>query len=291
MEPSSGEYVDSGKFKKTILNDIQRANNFFNTKVEPTLRIRHQIYEADRAYYDKRFKNTSGQSDFVSFDFWSTVQWAIPVIMNSFFGGDEAVLIVGRNEEDVQRAELLKELVNFQMMTQNKGFLVLWDWFTDAFQYNLGAVKVWWDRQEEWGEAHMDYVDQSRLMMLQSDPWCEILAVSPPDMLGFSQVAYRIGRLKVNKPVIESVRVTDLRWSPEAKSLAEANFVAHRQTVTADHLRRQAQSGLYDPMAVERAIENSNSSSVIYSAFETELNDEIDQRTNDDDGASFMNVT
>ena len=235
MEPSSGEYVDTGKFKKTILNDIQRANNFYDSKIEPVLRTRHQIYEADKAYYKNRFKNTGEQSDFVSFDFWAVVQWAIPVIMNSFFGGDEAVVIVGRNEEDVPRAELLKDLVNFQMMTQNKGFLVLWDWFVDAFQYNLGAVKVWWDRQEEWGETQMDYADQSRLMMLQADPWCEILQVSPPDMLGFCQVAYRIGRLKVNKPVIESVRVTDLRWSPEAKSLGEANFVAHRQTVTADH--------------------------------------------------------
>ena len=134
----------------------------------------------------------------------------------------------------------------------------------------------------------MDYADQSRLMMLQADPWCEILQVSPPDMLGFCQVAYRIGRLKVNKPVIESVRVTDLRWSPEAKSLSEANFVAHKQTVTADHLRRQAQNGLYDPVAVEHAIENSGTSSVIYSAFETELNDEIDQRPNDEDGARAL---
>ncbi len=41
------------------------------------------------------------------------------------------------------------------------------------------------------------------------------------------QVGYRIGRLKSNKPIIEPVRVTDLRWSPEAKNLQEANFVAH----------------------------------------------------------------
>lgn len=285
---NAGNTLDTARIKKAIMNDIHRANNFFNSKIEPVLRIRHQLYEADREYYKKRFSKTSEQSDFVSFDFWSVVQWAIPMVMNSFFGSDEAVVIVGRNEEDVQRAKILKSLVDFQIMTQNKGFLILWDWFTDAFEYNLGAVKVWWEREEEWGEAHLDYADMTRLAMLQADEWCEIQAVSPPDMFGNYQVAYRIGRLKKNQPVIEPVRVTDLRWSPEAKNLEEANFVAHKQNVTADHLRRQARAGIYDINAVERAIRNSTSNGVIYSAFETELNDELDQRPNDDDGARSL---
>ena len=276
------------RIKKSVLHDIDRANSFFTSKVEPVLRTRHQIYEADRAYYNKRFSQTAGQSDFVSFDFWGVVQWAIPTIMNAFFGTDEAVVIVGRNEEDVQRAELLKALISFQLMTQNKGFLVLWDWFTDAFQYNLGAVKIWWERIEDWDNAKIEYCDMSRLMMLQQDQWCELEYASPPDMFGMSQVEYRIGRLKSNKPIIEPVRVTDLRWSPEAKSLKDANFVAHRQMVTADHLRKQAKAGVYDAIAVERAIENNGNSAVVYGAFETELNDEIDQLPNDEDTARSL---
>ena len=149
---SINEEENAQRIKKAILTDIQRANDFYTSKIEPKLRLRHQIYEADRAYYRQRFKNTGAQSDFVSYDFWSMVQWAIPNIMNSFFGGDDAVVIVGRNAEDVPRAEVLKSLINFQLMTQNKGFLVLWDWFSDAFQYNLGAVKIWWERNEDWQE-------------------------------------------------------------------------------------------------------------------------------------------
>ncbi|MBR1437915.1 MAG: hypothetical protein IJ587_05195 [Synergistaceae bacterium] len=289
MEPDSRENVGLlPKIKKSVLNDIERANNFFTSKVEPVLRVRHQIYEADRAYYAKRFPKTADQSDFVSFDFWSMVQWAIPAVMNSFFGSDNAVVIVGRNEEDVPRAEILKALIQFQVMTQNKGFLVLWDWFSDAFEYNLGAVKVWWERLEDWDNANIEYADMSRLMMIQADPNCEIEYVSQPDMFGMSQVEYRIGRLKSNKPVIEPIRVTDLRWSPEAKSLKDANFVAHRQTVTADHLRKQARAGVYDAEAVERAIADNQSGGIIYGQFETELNDEIDQRTNDEDNARSL---
>ena len=288
MEPNSGANVDIQRIKRAVLSDIQRANNFYTSKIEPKLRLRHQIYEADRQYYKQRFKHTSKQSDFVSFDFWSMVQWAIPLVMNSFFGGDDAVVIVGRNEEDVPRAEVLKELVNFQLMTQNKGFLVLWDWFSDAFQYNLGAVKIWWERVEDWQEEKFEYADATRLMMLQTDEWCEVLYAQGPDMFGMYQVYYRIGRLKSNKPVIEPVRVTDLRWSPEAKSLSEANFVAHKQAVSADHLRRQARNGIYDTRAVEKAIANESSGGVIYGAFETELNDELDQRPNEEDDARAL---
>ena len=288
MEPNSGANVDIQRIKKAVLHDIQRANDFYTSKIEPKLRLRHQIYEADRQYYKSRFKHTSSQSDFVSFDFWSMVQWAIPLVMNSFFGGDDAIVIVGRSEEDVPRAEVLKELVNFQLMTQNRGFLVLWDWFSDAFQYNLGAVKIWWERVEDWQEEKFEYADVSRLMMLQSDEWCEIMYANGPDMFGMYQVYYRIGRLKSNKPIIEPVRVTDLRWSPEAKSLSEANFVAHKQAVSADHLRRQARNGIYDPRAVEKAISNEGSGGVIYGSFEVELNDELDQRPNEDDNARAL---
>ena len=270
------------KIKNIVLSDIQRANDFYTSKIEPVLRMRHQIYEADREYYKKRFKNTGTQSDFVSFDFWSMVQWAIPMIMNSFFGSDDAVVIVGRKEEDVPRAEVLKSLINFQLMTQNKGFLVLWDWFTDAFEYNLGAVKIWWERDEDWQEEHLDYVDAMTLMQMQVNEWCSVEAAYGPDLLGNYRISYRIGRLKSNKPVIEPVRVTDLRWSPEAKNLQEANFVAHRQAVSADHLRRRARAGIYDPAAVEKAIANASNGGIIYGTFETELNDELDQRPRDD---------
>lgn len=274
MESDSREDVE--RLRKAVLRDIERSNDYYTAKVEPVLRKRHQIYEADRAYYAKRFPEVSKQSDFVSYDFWSMVQWAIPNVMGAFFGGDDAVVIVGRNEEDVPRAEVLKALIEYQVMTENKGFLTLWDWFSDAFEYNLGAVKVWWERVEDWDSEKIEYADMSRLMMIQSDPWSEIEYVSPPDMFGMSEVQYRIGRLKSNKPVIEPVRVTDLRWSPEAKSLKDANFVAHRQLVSADHLRRQARNGMYDVRAVERAIQRANTGRILYGDFELELNDELD---------------
>lgn len=267
------------RVKKSVLADIERANAFYQGKIEPTLRMRHQLYEADRNYYESRFPEVSKQSDFVSYDFWSMVQWAIPAVMNSFFGGDDAVVIVGRSAEDVPRAEVLKKLIDYQIMTKNKGFLLLWDWFSDAFQYNLGAVKVWWKRRMEWGQETMEVVPLDRAQQIMGDPWCQVLSMEGPDPFGMCSVRYQIGRLAENYPVLESVRVTDLRWSPEARTLEEANFVAHRKLVTVDHLRRQAQAGVYDPTAVDLVLEkgSSSTSSIMRTSFETELNEDAEQ--------------
>lgn len=279
------------RIKKSVLADIERADSFFQSKLEPTLRMRHQLYEADRAYYQKRFPIVSEQSDFVSYDFWSMVQWAIPAVMNSFFGGDDAVVIVGRSAEDVPRAEVMKKLIDYQIMTKNKGFLLLWDWFSDAFQYNLGAVKVWWKRTLEWGEERMESAPADRLDFLLADPNVQVVSMSQPDMFGLCDVSYRVARLKENHPVLESVRVTDLRWSPEARTLEEANFVAHRKMVTADHLRRQAQAGVYDSGAVEAVIEKGKTvgSSISRMSFESELSEDAEQyMRNDEDPARSL---
>ncbi|MBQ7262474.1 MAG: hypothetical protein IJR14_02025, partial [Synergistaceae bacterium] len=173
----------------------------------------------------------------------------------------------------------------FQIMTQNKGFLVMWDWFSDAFQYDLGAVKVRWEREEEWGADELRRVDELGLQLLVNDPWIQIMDAVGPDMMGMWDVAYRVGRLKTNRPVIEPVRPTDLRWSPEARSLDEANFIAQRKIVTADHLRRQSRDGPYDPMAVEKALREGAGSGVVWTALDLELNDQIDARREDEDEA------
>lgn len=284
-ETETPETARNAKIKKAVKADIKRANDFFTEKCEPVFRTRHQIFEADAAYYREKYPLASEQSEFVSYDFWSMVQWAIPGIMNSFFGGGDAIAIVGRSEEDVPKAEAMKALIEFQVMTQNHGFIRLWDWFSDAFQYGLGAMKAYWKREEEWGGETLENLDWMGLTAALNDPWLRVSDVQGPDMWGNYAVSYSVGRLKENRPVIEPVRVTDLRWSPEARSLDEANFVAHRKIVTADHLRRQARAGMYDAEAVERAIEN-KPDRVVFNSFETELNDETDRaRDSEEDPA------
>jgi hypothetical protein len=274
------------KIKKSVLDDIQRANDFFQGKVEPVFRMRRQLYDADKDHYAKRFPLLSRQSDFVSHDLWSLIQWAIPSLMNSFFNGGEAIAIVGRSGEDVEKAEVFKSLIDFQVMVQNSGFLVMWDWFTNAFVYNLGAVKVSWKREEEMIEEYMEQVDISKMMALMQSG-AQVIEQGPPDPMsgGLSYVRYVVPRVKTNQPRLEALRVTELRWSPEARSLDDANFVAQRKLVSADHLRKNSVSrgGMYDDAAVEYVIDKGRSDGIKVTDLESALNDELTNIINDTD--------
>jgi hypothetical protein len=143
--------------------------------------------------------------------------------------------------------------------------------------YNLGAVKVTWERDEDTAEGYMERVDPVRLEGLLR-AGAQILEQGPPDFWGeISWVRYAVPRVTKNQPKIEPVRVTELRWSPEARSLEEANFVAHRKLVSADYLRKNSVSkgGAYDDAAVERAVERGKDDGLKITDLEGEMNSEL----------------
>ena len=127
------------RVRSIVLRDIERANDYYEQKVEPILRERYDVYEASKDYYEKKFPKLSKQTDLVSYDMWSTVQWAIPPIMSAFFGGDEIVNIVGREEEDAKSGEQMKKLIQYQILKQNTGFVTFKHWCEDAMALELGV--------------------------------------------------------------------------------------------------------------------------------------------------------
>lgn len=48
-----------------------------------------------------------------------------------------------------------------------------------------------------------------------------------------------------NQPKLEVVPPSEFRFSPEAKSLEDIDFVAHRKIVKLDYLRRREREGVF----------------------------------------------
>lgn len=48
-----------------------------------------------------------------------------------------------------------------------------------------------------------------------------------------------------NQPKIEVIPPSEFRFSPDAKSLEEIDFVAHRKVVKLDYLRRREREGVF----------------------------------------------
>lgn len=284
----------SRKQKKRVLDitldDLAQANSYFTSKIEPLLRDRLSAYRAEKSLYERKFERLSARSDMRVFDFWATVESLIPPLMQSFFGADQIVSVVGREPEDAHKGELFKKLLDWQILEQNHGFLVFNDWFVDALRFELGVLKAHWIRDTQHEEVE-ETLDAEKIAVIAATPGVTILSCSEtPDEYGLFDIRYQTSRMVENRPVIEVVHPFHLRWTPTAVSVETAPFVAQKKYVTGDELRRKAKRGIYDAKAVEAAIESAGSPD--YSQIEQDLNDELgtSQNTADDSSRTVVEL-
>lgn len=226
-----------------IQNDISSAEDYQNAVVLPTVKERYEIYYADKDYYAQKFPKLSKVSSLVSTDVTDTIEWALPSLIKVFTGGDDVVTVQGASEEDDKNAEIMQDLLVYQLQRQNRFFPILYNWMKDALITGMGIIKCYWERKEDYTPfVQMMNVRAFQELMLQD---VQIVKVEGPDALGSLTVTYLSPYYVKNAPVIENILVSELLYSADAKTLDEANFVAHKKKVTMSYLREREQDGIY----------------------------------------------
>lgn len=238
----TGEEADKALLK-SVQADIAEAEAYQQSVIEPTVRERYQIYYADKEYYANKFPILSKTSSLVSTDVADTIEWALPSLMKVFTGSDEVITVAGVTEEDDQNAEVMQSLLVYQLQRQNKFFPILYNWMKDSLITGMGIIKCYWERTEGWTpETQKLNADALRLL---SKTGVEITNVQGPDMMGDFMVTWNSPYYVKNSPKIENILVSEFLYSPDAKNLEDANFVAHRKKVTMSHLRQKEKEGIY----------------------------------------------
>lgn len=226
-----------------VQNDIQRAEAYQASIVEPAVRERYEIYYADKDYYRQKFPILSKTSDLVSTDVADTIEWALPSLMKVFTGSDEVITIAGVTEEDDTKAETMQELLVYQLQRQNNFFTVLYNWMKDSLIVGMGIIKCYWERTEGY-TTETDVLNNEALQAL-TQTGVTIEGIQGPDQFGDFSVTYQLPYYRKNAPKLENILVSEFLYSPDAKSLEEANFVAHKRKVTMSYLREREAQGVY----------------------------------------------
>ena len=91
----------------------------------------------------------------------------------------------------------------------------------------MGIIKCYWDRKEDYQLLEQSMNMRAFQELTQQN--VEIQSVEGPDMFGIVRVQYLSPYYVKNAPVIENILVSELLYSSDAKSLDEANFVAHKK--------------------------------------------------------------
>ena len=263
-----------------LQQDIDAANAYYEETVEPKIIERYQIYNADKSFYAKMFPKLSKRCELVSTDVQDTIESTMPSMMKTFFGSTDVVTIQGVDgtDQDDSRAEKMQELINYQL-EKNKFFMTFYQWAKDALITNAGIIKVDWDRE---------YKPTQQTIMLDADAYAQyrpqaeqagikVLDVQPT--MGGFQVTIEQQKMSKNQPRIMNVLASEFRFSPDANTLDDADFVAHRKIVSLDYLRKQQESGLYSH--VEDLTERSTDPH--YTTLDEQINDDIDETPNTTD--------
>lgn len=226
-----------------VQNDIQRAEAYQASIVKPAVRERYEIYYADKDYYRQKFPILSKTSDLVSTDVADTIEWALPSLMKVFTGSDEVITIAGVTEEDDTKAETMQELLVYQLQRQNNFFTVLYNWMKDSLIVGMGIIKCYWERTE--GYTTETAVLNNEALQALTQTGVTIEDIQGPDQFGDFSVTYQLPYYRKNAPKLENILVSEFLYSPDAKSLEEANFVAHKRKVTMSYLREREAQGVY----------------------------------------------
>lgn len=259
------------EIRQNVEREIDRADNYYQEEIEPEVIRRHKVYEGDKEYYKRKFPKLTNISDVTASDFHDTVEWALPSLTKVFFGNEDICKLQGVNSEaDEKAAQVHGELIKYQLERCNDGFLIFYDWIKNSLIDNLGIVKCYWER-EQTVETKQLVVSGEQLMQMQMNPNINMLSVEEvaPDIL---KIEYEeVTNITKNQPKLEVVPPSEFRFSPEAKSLEDVGFVAHRKIVNLDYLRRREQEGVFQN--IDKVLESDgNEGSIQRTDYETNLN-------------------
>lgn len=269
-----------------VSGDIQQAEQYAQDQIYPVVRERYDIYNASDSYYEKLMPRLHKKSKVVSTDTADVIEWIMPRLMQTFFGSDDVVSVIGRGEEDVPKANIMQELCNYQLNILNNGFMVFYKWFKDALITGLGVVKCYWDRRYEFEDID-EYVGEQQLQqLLQADDIevksYDIASQDPQTLNNIYSVKYRLKKVTKNQPVIENVPITEFLYDYTAKTIEDAKYVIHKKKVTIDYLKRQAEKGVYDKKLVDEIAENATAENDEYDEFYiTGQDDKVNYLQND----------
>ena len=252
--------TEKEKILRVIANCKNIANQHYERIVEPEIQHREDCYYSSIRMYNDKFPVLSEYSKWRSMDVMNVVKWITPELMEIFAGTADPVDIKGVDVNDDKTARKIKDLLKYQLTRKNHWFNFLEAILKPCIVDNFGIAKLHWlhDEEREPYEMMWDAADRQAFENISAsinNGEIEITKVEGLDPTGrFFRLEFDRIIIKNNHPVLEFLPASELRFTPEAKTIQECKFVAHRKVVKGDYLFRKEEEGVY--RNVKKALES-----------------------------------
>lgn len=232
--------------KQRLNEDIADCENYQASIIKPAIRRRYEKYYADENHYKKLFPKISKSSNLVDTSVADTIEWALPSLMRQFLGTENPCIITGVYDNDQRNAEIMQDLITYQLMRNNNSFLTFYNWFKDAMITGLGVVKCSWDREEKVQQEAVVVNYQNYINIVNNpNPNFTVVGAESADEFGNMKVTFESTFYSKNSPKVENILISEFLFPSNCKNLIDAHFVAHKKKVTMSYLRQKEKEGVY----------------------------------------------
>lgn len=254
--------ISNTELRFIINNEINNSLGFLGGELSSQRKKSIEYYLGE-----KLGTEIEGRSQVVSTDVSDTIETILPNLMRIFTASDQTAKCEPVKAEDVPLAEQSTNYINYVFNKDNPGFSILYTWFKDALLEKNGIVKIYWHEDESVSQETYKKLDDTEYQVLVNDDSIEIVEhieyedeVAEAQMEQVEQIAKQAGQ-EINIPTpklhdvvikrmsgsgkikIENVPPEEFLIERTAKSIDDANFVAHRTVKTRSELIEMG----YDP--------------------------------------------
>ena len=215
-------------------------------------------------YFGEPFGNEQeGRSQVVSTDVSDVVESILPTLLRTFAASDDVVRCDPVSAEDEEVAKQATDYLNYVFNKDNDGFVSLYTLFKDALIQKNGIAKIYWDTSEKQEQETYEKLSDDEYTMLLDEPGVEVkehteymdefaeeqkekLKEQTEDPMLLQQIDDApVANLhdvvitrteEYGKVKIEAIPPEEFLIERRAKSIEDANFVAHRTTQTRTQL-------------------------------------------------------
>jgi len=196
----------------------------------------------------------SGSSKYISMDVYDAVESMKAVLLETFAAGNQIVRFAPQGEDDVQLAQVATDYCDYVVFRQNPGYQIFSTVITDGLLARVGVAKVYWEKNIEMVEEEFSSLTDDELdTIYASDDFEDVEAERDEDTFLWSgTVSRKVNRSQVR---IDPVPPEEFLVTPQATSLQDAQFVAHRTRKTLSELIKEG----YDKKLVDSISAGDNS--------------------------------
>jgi len=202
-----------------------------------------------------------GRSQVISTDVADTVETILPSLLRIFTASHQVVKCEPVKAEDVALADQATSYINYVFNKDNDGFSILYTWFKDALLEKNGIVKVYWDESEKVEQETYENLSKEEYDVLVDDNDVEVVEeesfvdeFGKEELEKLKALALAQGQDMGNIPdpklynckikrttnsgkvKIENIPPEEFLIQRSAKTIEDANFVAHRVLKTRSDL-------------------------------------------------------